>query len=476
MRAAMNVILEAYRDRREEIAEALAQRQQRIVAAKPPVGGTVDESILSATRRAIENVFDEEHGGFGNEPKFPQTDLLEFILLEFERTKDASLERILSKTLRGMSYGGTYDHIEGGFFRYSTTRDWSIPHFEKMTEDHAGLLRVYARTWRTLGTHALRETLLSTLSYIRTTLRDPATGLFAGSQDADETYYASTLEERRAMRAPYIDRTSYTNQTAHMAGAFALASGILADDRLLAESLQTLDTINASLLDEQGLCYHFLIPGRTPRLARQLPDQTAYLRALLDTYEASGEMRLLTRAVTLARKIDETFSGDDGTLADHAGDTQGLLAVRATPLPENASFADSFLRLHVITADERYRERAHTALKAFAHRYTSYRTFAAPYASAVARFLHGGAATTIVGAPQASSALREAAHRLPDPLLVTATLPESDPLTAQRGLRAMLGTPVAYICRGKACGAPVTDAADLRTAFDAFLGATANIS
>jgi hypothetical protein len=469
MRAIIRTIVEAYKNRRADIFEATAHRRKHLSAPKPPGDAALNDDVVATTRRAIEEAFDEEQGGFGSEPKFPQTDVLDFVLLEFERTRDPRLEQILAKTLRAMSHGGTYDHIEGGFFRYSTTRDWSIPHFEKMAEDHAGLIRVYARAWRACGTPALRETLLSAISYLRTTLRDPDTGLFAGSQDADETYYASTLEERRASQAPYIDRTSYTNWTAALAGAYAIAGAVLADDVLVGEALQTLDTIAAFLIDERGLCYHFLTPGESPRLRNQLTDQAAYLRALLDAYEASGQIRLLARAFALAKKIHEAFAGDDGTLADHAGDALGMLAVRMTPLTENASVADSLLRLSVITADPRYRERAERILRAFASRYASYRTFAAPYASAVARYLHGGTDVTIVGTPEASAPLREAARRLPDPLLVVATFPEDDPLAAARGLRAMLGTPVAYVCRGTACGAPVTSAANVRKAFDSLL-------
>jgi hypothetical protein len=471
MRAIIDMILDAYRNRRDEIAAALAHRHGRLSAMPSPPQGTLDGSILDTTLRAIEEAFDEEYGGLGDAPKFPQTDVLEFLCLELERKRDVRMERILSVTLRAMSRGGMYDHVEGGFFRYSTTRDWSVPHFEKMAEDHAGLIRAYARAWRSIGTPALRETLLSTIAYVRATLRDPVTGLFAGSQDADEAYYASPLEQRRSMQAPYVDRTSYTNWTAALAGAFATAGTILADDRLIAEAVQTLDTIEGKLLDEEGLCHHFLVPGSAPQVSKLLTDQSAYLRALLDAYEAGGERRLLTRALALANAIDTRFTDESGTLRDHAGDgTLGMLGVPAVPLPENSSIAASLLRLWVITGDERYRDRAERILLGFSARYAAYRTFAASYASAVARYLHGGADVNILGAPNASAPLREAAHRLPDPLLVVATLCEDDPLATGRGLRAMLGTPVAYVCRGTACSAPVTSAADLRAAFDS-LGA-----
>ena len=75
-----------------------------------------------------------------------------------------------ARTLLAMARGGTYDHVEGGFFRYSTTRDWSVPHFEKMAEDHAGLIRVLANLVLFAPSEQLRATLVSAVGYVRTVL------------------------------------------------------------------------------------------------------------------------------------------------------------------------------------------------------------------------------------------------------------------------------------------------------------------
>jgi uncharacterized protein YyaL (SSP411 family) len=471
MHSIIEIVLDAYRNRRDEVSSALAQRRERRMAATSPnparPAAGLDATILETTRRAVEEAFDEDYGGFGSEPKFPHVDVLAFTAREFERTRDPRLERILSTTLTSMARGGMYDHIEGGFFRYSTTRDWSVPHFEKMAEDHAGFLTLYARAWRLLGLAPLRETLISAIAYVRTVLRDPQTGFFAGSQDADETYYALPLEARRAMQAPYIDRTSYTNWTTALAGAFAVAGAALDDDVLIAESLQTLDAVHDTLVDGDGLLYHFVAPGGPPRLCGQLTDQAAYLRALLDAYEISGEARLLERARAFAHRVVRFFAQEDGALRDRTEDDAiGLLATSSQPIAENASVADSLLRLAVITAEPTCGEQAEGILRAFSARYAGFGTFAAPYASAVARFLYGGASVTIVGEGSPTARFRETARRLPDALLVVATLADDDPLVRERALRPMLGTPVAYVCRGNTCAAPVTDAAKLREAFD----------
>src|SRR5260370_22867 len=113
-------------------------------------------------------------------------------------------------TLERMAGGGTYGHVEGGFFRYSTTQDWSVPHFEKMLEDHAGLVDALALA-------GLRTELDETTGYLDRILRDPATGLYAGSQDADEHYYSLDAAARARETAPYVDRRIYTSWTAALA-------------------------------------------------------------------------------------------------------------------------------------------------------------------------------------------------------------------------------------------------------------------
>ena len=97
-----------------------------------------------AHRCSSSAAYDDEYGGFGDEPKFPQPEVHEFLLAEWRLSGEQRLYEMVARTMLAMARGGMYDHVEGGFFRYSTTRDWSVPHFEKMAEDHAGLLRVLA--------------------------------------------------------------------------------------------------------------------------------------------------------------------------------------------------------------------------------------------------------------------------------------------------------------------------------------------
>ncbi len=468
MLGALDQIADFYKEHREHVEERAVQLRKES-PAENPASGELRETMIARVLEEISDAYDPEYGGFGTEPKFPMTDVLDFLLQEYRATGDQRLYDMLAKTLLAMSGGGMYDHTEGGFFRYSTTRDWSVPHFEKMTEDHAALLRILAELTRTTRNQAFRSTLESALRYVRTVLRDAETGFFAGSQDADEAYFALPLDERRKREAPYVDRTSYSNWTAAMAGAFALAAAALEDDDVMREAHAALDGLHERMRDENGLLYHFLDPGGAPKVRGLLTDQVAYLRALLDAHECAGEPRFLERARELATAIDGSFASTNGGYYDHAGEEEqlGNLAVRQRPLADNSLLAETLLRLAVLENDDAKRATAERTLQFYASNYGGMRMFAAPFARAVRRFFGGSASVVLVGSPEQTSDLRETARALPDPLLAVRTIAPDDAKTLRdRGMDSKLA-PAAYLCRGNMCSAPATTAADLRDAFEA---------
>ena len=113
-----------------------------------------------------------------------------------------------------MYTGGIYDPEEGGFFRYSTTRDWSIPHFEKMLEDNARMLSLLLTSKKLTGDDFFAAAARDVLRYLENNLYLPEREGWAGSQDADEEYYSLSLDERQKRRKPRIDRTIYVNWNA----------------------------------------------------------------------------------------------------------------------------------------------------------------------------------------------------------------------------------------------------------------------
>ena len=468
MHRALEEIADFYAENKDDVAKRAAEMRERHAAHVHGTSESLDDGGIARILEQMSGAFDEQYGGFGDAPKFPQPELLELLLLEWRLTGDERLHEMAAKTVLGMARGGTYDRAEGGFFRYSTTRDWSVPHFEKMAEDHAGLLRVLAQLAIFAPSGEFHATLVSAVGYVRAVLHDPQTGFFAGSQDADEVYYELPLEERRERAAPYVDRTSYTNWTCALAGSLCLAARALDDDALLREALRTLDNVHDRLLDADGLAYHALSPGGAPEIRGLLADQVAYLRALLDAHEISGESRFLQRARALAGRILERFQAEDGGFYDRlpAEAELGRLAMRDRPMGDNGLCAEALLHLATLTGEPAYREAARGVLKLYARTFEGAGSFGATYARALRRFLSPEISVRIVGEPAATDPFREAALRLPAPLVAIRTLAPDEAVE--------FGMPpdrAAYVCAGSTCGSPVRDASDLRDAYDA-LGAS----
>ena len=450
---ALGDMLRFYSAQKSDIEKRAAElRSARIEYGVTPIAHLKPEMIDKLTAGIVAN-YDSEYGGFGDAPKFPQPELLDFLFAEWRATDDPHLYEIVARTLAEMANGGMYDHVEGGFFRYSTTRDWSIPHFEKMAEDHAGLIRVLAQLQIAVPTNHTQETLASALESLRTVLRDPQTHLFAGSQDADEEYFSFPLTERCKREAPFVDRRSYTNWTSALAGAFAWASLPLQDAVLAAEALATLDTIHDRLHDESGLLYHVLAPGEAPRITGLLGDQVAYIRALLDAHEITGELRMLERAVAHADRVLARFAAPDGGFYDSVHDEKiGRLEIPDRPISDNGILAECLLRLHVITGNEVYLEAAEGVLTLYARTFERAGSFAATYARALRRYFTRPVSVRIQGTVEATADLRQASRRLPGAFV-----------TVHGEIGA---SPTAYVCVGTTCAAPVTSPGDLRAAYD----------
>jgi uncharacterized protein YyaL (SSP411 family) len=466
MHAALEQIAAFYRENKQQIAARAAElhaNRPAVVQSDSAIGDGPIVRLIDALKAA----FDPQYGGFGEEPKFPQPELHELLLTEWRLSGDPALYEMVARTMAGMSRGGMYDHVEGGFFRYSTTRDWSVPHFEKMAEDHAGLLRVLSSLVLFAPTDEFRTTLLSAVDYVRRVLRNPTSGFFAGSQDADETYYALPLEERRKIAAPFIDRTSYTNWTCALAGAQCLAARALDDDASLREAMQTLDTVHARLLAEDGLLYHVMAPGGMPEVRGLLTDQVAYARSLLDAHEISGENRFLERASALAAIVLERFAAQDGGFYDRIPEAVALgrLSVQDRPIVDNGLLAETLLRLAALTDSQSFRDRAASIVRLYASAAEGAGPFAATYARALRRYLQPEITVRIVGDPAKTEEFREAAMRLPSPLVSIRTLSFEE----ARTLGMATQEPAAYVCLAGTCGAPVHQAAALRASYDTLL-------
>jgi uncharacterized protein len=182
----MSAITDAWVNRREEVAhngDALREAISRTSNVQP-ADELPDTADLDTTVQALAQAFDVEWGGFGAAPKFPSTLSLDLLLFGHLRSGDPGLREIVTTSLDAMASGGMYDHIGGGFARYSVDREWLVPHFEKMLYDQALLIRVYTHAAVALDEPRWRQVVAETIGYVLRDLRQPAGG-FSSAEDAD---------------------------------------------------------------------------------------------------------------------------------------------------------------------------------------------------------------------------------------------------------------------------------------------------
>ena len=142
------------------------------------------EEVMRMAMRKAAGDFDDRHGGFGLQPKFPQPMTYEFLLRHYLRFEDSDALHMVELTLQRMAMAGIYDQIGGGFHRYSTDAFWMVPHFEKMLYDNALLVRLYLHAYQITGNPLYRRIVEETLEYIRREMTSPEGGFYS-AQDAD---------------------------------------------------------------------------------------------------------------------------------------------------------------------------------------------------------------------------------------------------------------------------------------------------
>ncbi len=199
---------DAYHNQRDRVdgqAERLTAMLRR-TASLAADGGELGADILVEALQQMRQYFDDEDGGFGSQPKFPQPMTLDFALTQHRRTGDLDALWMAELTLEKMAHGGLYDQLGGGFHRYSVDAVWLVPHFEKMLYDNAQLLRTYLHVWQVTGRPLHRRIVEETIDYVLREMTAPDGGFYS-TQDADSEghegkFFVWTPQEIEALLDP----------------------------------------------------------------------------------------------------------------------------------------------------------------------------------------------------------------------------------------------------------------------------------
>jgi hypothetical protein len=420
-------IADAWGSRRDEVQQSGRELTASLGQSERLRRATtlLSDEVLFAAYQGISSQFDEEWGGLGGAPKFPQPMIWEFVLRFFKRTQNPYARRMVHTTLVRMARGGMYDQIGGGFARYSVDAQWLVPHFEKMLYDNAQLASLYLHAWLAFGDPECRRVCEETLDYLLRDMADPAGG-FHSAEDADSEghegkFYVWTADEIRAVLGPAADRALADwgvdrgpnfegKNILYVAGepdpeaiaplrrqlyearerrvrpgrddkVLAAWNGLAC--RALAEAGRALgrpDYVAAAVRTAEFLLGTMRVDGRLQRTAKggqarvlgYLEDYAMVAAALVELYEATFERRWLDAARELADEMLRLFW--DGAIEgfyDTGHDAERLI-VRPRNLFDNAVPSGSavaietLLRLAVLTGEAAYETRALTALRPLA--------------------------------------------------------------------------------------------------------------
>ena len=213
-------IANAYAEKHGDVVEQAKMVESAIAQSESFAGrsGRVSAGVIAAIQESAFKMFDPQHGGFGQAPKFPHPSALDLLIERYARTgeKDESvkerdrtgqpeLRNVMVTTLEHMARGGVYDQLAGGFHRYSVDERWVVPHFEKMCYDNSELLKNYVHAYQATGEEFFADVARDMIRWMDEWLSDRQRGGFYASQDADISmdddgdYFTWTLDEARAI-------------------------------------------------------------------------------------------------------------------------------------------------------------------------------------------------------------------------------------------------------------------------------------
>jgi uncharacterized protein len=522
-RQVMRSVHDAWRTQRDQMESrgvSLADHLAKVSDVE--AGPGVSPADLTRVGDALKSAVDPVHGGLRDAPKFPNAPIFRFFWNEMFRRGDPSFGEALHTMLQAMNGGGIYDHLGGGYARYSTDAQWLVPHFEKMLYDNAQILELLALVHSLWPDPTFAERARETVGWL---MREMRVGdAFAASLDADQDgeeglFYVWDEEEidaalgdgARRFKAAYDvtrggnweDHTVLRRITsrgspeeeasliASRAKLFALREGRSKpgrDDKVLADwngltiaalarasvvfgesqwlvtARAAFDFIMVKLRGPDGRLLHAWREGH-PGARALLDDYASMARAALALFEASGEPNDLEAARRLAIEAIDLFGDSAGGFFLTAKDATDVPGARPRQIHDGATpsgvglLAETFVRLWHLTDESRWGEAAEDLIRSISGAPGG--LGGSPLTLMSADMLTRGGSVVVDGPldDPAAQALAFAALRAPDPSLTVMHLDRRLwPNGSPRDDLPRAEAPMAMLCQGQTCSLPVTTA------------------
>ena len=356
------------------LEQASSGHPDLIESAPPSIAASAGEpgAEVTSVLQRLEELYDSNFGGFGSEPKQPPWDGVELLLERYGHTREKRLLTMATTTLDGVR-AGLYDQNDQGFFRYSVSKDWKVPHYEKMLCTNASLAETYFKAYQVTGRTAYRQSGLGALRYMLESLCDHSSGLFYASQDAGEAYYALSWSQREHAEKPRIDRTFYSGWNAMAASSLLKAYGAVGEESYLQLARDVLDRLWREGWTEEGGFRHSMdgpierdVEPPTQR-SRYLSDQVHALGGFLDLYQATGDAEALQTAIQVVESIQRLFGASDGgyhDVCDISANPEPMMRP-VKPVLENSLMGVALIRLCCLTGQHALEQRARDTLSLF---------------------------------------------------------------------------------------------------------------
>ncbi len=367
----LNQIVKAYKEDTDNVlkqAEALTKGIQDYDLITPVVENQnkIDKGNYKNIFASSQSQLDYESGGLAGAPKFPMPVVWEYVLQNHYLTGSEKSIEAVTTTLNAMSDGGLYDHLGGGFSRYSTDVDWKVPHFEKMLYDNGQLVSLYAHTYQQTKDSKYREVIEESLGFVKRELTSAEGGFYssinADSEDEEGKFYVWTKTEIEKLLDKktfnlFVDYYNITDS-----GNWEDQNNILyrnsANDDIVRK-----DSVTAAQIDEVlKRAKQILLKERDKRIHPSLDDKiltswnALMLKGYVDAYLATGKPKYLEIALKNAGFLEKNMIHKEGQLWRSYKD--GKASIDAF-LDDYALLAKAYIHLYEATFDIHWLAQSH---------------------------------------------------------------------------------------------------------------------